>query len=231
MVIVVMVTGAAEMGSIYEACLLLPVAQILLNGGSQLIFQSAMRATAKLNLLSPTVFPLPFGAKLPPVPLLPPGKRGAKAEAAAKPDHDVHAASIAGNSKSKVQGAGTKQAKHAQHGQDDPNLPDPLLQDMMGSGVPSSMQSSNPEQGVGEPGSVSISAGGRRGKSTVGALKAHGSHDTVGPVVTLVESSKGLVAASRDESEMQPQFPGMGQMHNGECTRPKAAILGLVHDK
>jgi len=38
----------------------------MLNGGKCHIFQSAMRATAKLHLLSPAVFPLPFGAKIPP---------------------------------------------------------------------------------------------------------------------------------------------------------------------
>ncbi len=38
----------------------------MLNGGKLHIFQSAMRATAKLHLLSPAVFPLPFGAKIPP---------------------------------------------------------------------------------------------------------------------------------------------------------------------
>jgi hypothetical protein len=38
----------------------------MLNGGKLHIFQSAMRATAKLHLLSPAVFPLPFGAKFPP---------------------------------------------------------------------------------------------------------------------------------------------------------------------
>ena len=43
--------------------------QVLLNGGKQHIFQSATRATARLNLLSPAVFPMPFGAKL--LPLLP----------------------------------------------------------------------------------------------------------------------------------------------------------------
>lgn len=40
----------------------------MLNGGNQHIFQSALRATARLNLLSPAVFPLPFGAKLLPLP-------------------------------------------------------------------------------------------------------------------------------------------------------------------
>ena len=36
----------------------------MLNGGKSHIFQSAMRATAKLHLLSPAVFPLPFSAKI-----------------------------------------------------------------------------------------------------------------------------------------------------------------------
>ena len=39
----------------------------MLNGGKSHIFQSAMRATAKLHLLSPAVFPLPFGAKILPL--------------------------------------------------------------------------------------------------------------------------------------------------------------------
>lgn len=51
-----------------------PVTQIVLNGGNQHIFQSALRATARLNLLSPAVFPLPFGAKL--LPLPPPLSKG-----------------------------------------------------------------------------------------------------------------------------------------------------------
>ncbi|KAL0053601.1 hypothetical protein WJX82_008144 [Trebouxia sp. C0006] len=44
----------------------LPGQQVMLNGGKLHIFQSAMRATARLHLLSPAVFPLPFGAKVPP---------------------------------------------------------------------------------------------------------------------------------------------------------------------
>ncbi len=36
----------------------------MVKGGKTHIFQSAMRATAKLHLLSPAVFPLPFGAKI-----------------------------------------------------------------------------------------------------------------------------------------------------------------------
>ncbi|KAL3150884.1 hypothetical protein ABBQ32_000634 [Trebouxia sp. C0010 RCD-2024] len=52
----------------------LPGQQIVLNGGNQHIFQSALRATARLNLLSPAVFPLPFGAKL--LPLPPPLSKG-----------------------------------------------------------------------------------------------------------------------------------------------------------
>lgn len=40
---------------------------MVLNGGTQHVFQSALRATAKLHLLSPALFPLPVGAKCLPV--------------------------------------------------------------------------------------------------------------------------------------------------------------------
>lgn len=203
--------------SSYDADVLLPVVQVLLNGGNQHIFQSAMRTTAKLNLLSPTVFPLPFGPKLPPL------NKGAKAQTAAQPDNDTPAANTAATSKSKVQDAEAEQAKHAQHGQADSNLPDPLL-DTVSSAVPQDMPSSKPEQGVGEPRSVSIIGGGRKCKSAARAFRAHGGYNKVGPVVKLVQSSKGLVAAPRNESEMQPQSPGMSQIHELQSLDLKPAI-------
>ena len=36
----------------------------MLNGGTQHVFQSSLRTSVKLNVLSPAIFPLPFGAKL-----------------------------------------------------------------------------------------------------------------------------------------------------------------------
>lgn len=44
----------------------IPILQVILNGQQQHVFQSSLRATAKLHLLSPAVFPLPFA--LPAVP-------------------------------------------------------------------------------------------------------------------------------------------------------------------
>lgn len=89
--------------------------QVLLNGGKQHVFQSAMRATARLNLLSPAVFPLPFGSKVLPFPVTP--EKGAQKEQEAELAEE---APVKGNAVTPAAASlkdSSNQAKHAQHAQ------------------------------------------------------------------------------------------------------------------
>lgn len=89
--------------------------QVLLNGRKQHVFQSATRATARLNLLSPAVFPLPFGARVLPHPAVC-GKDAKEEQEAGLPEEapvQDAAATAAAASLASV----TDQAQHAQHAQ------------------------------------------------------------------------------------------------------------------
>ena len=109
-------------------CILLM--QVLLNGGKKHVFQSALRATARLNLLSPTVFPLPFGSKVLPFPLT--HGKGVQKEQEAEPAEQAPVKGSAATTSAEGMTAAVDQAKHAQHVQQvsatQTNLPNAALQ-------------------------------------------------------------------------------------------------------
>ena len=213
--------------------------QVLLNGGKKHVFQSAMRATAKFNLLSPAVFPLPFGSKVLPLPLTRmkgiekvqeaeltdnASVKGTAATTTAAsmttavdhPKHAQHAqqASATNAPSAALQvGVNTQTgrfAKHAQRAKHAQPLPDHLDHQ------PTDHSGSDPSQSMpvcpgGEPAPKreSSRAGSKSQKATAGAVKACNSALVVGPVAKLVGSSSGLVTAPKDESEMLSQSPGM----------------------
>ena len=212
--------------------------QVLLNGGKKHVFQSAMRATARLNLLSPAVFPLPFGSKILPLPLThrqgfekvqeaePVDNASVKGTAATtsaasmtaavdctkRAQHAQQASATNAPNAAWQIGVNTQNgrcAKHAQHAKHAQLLPDhPDHQ-------PTDHSGSGPSQSMpvcegGKPAlrRESSRAGSKSQEATAGTVKACNSALVVGPVAKLVGSSSGLVTAPKDESEMQSQSPG-----------------------
>lgn len=211
--------------------------QVLLNGGKKHVFQSAMRATARLNLLSPAVFPLPFGSKFLPLPLSHAkgaqrqqgealaekapvkGTAGTTASMTAAVDqakHEQHAQHVQQASVNKeeapdaaLQIAQTAQSgRHAKHAKYGESLPD--LPDH----PPTDHGGNGPSQsmpfsqgGESAPRQENFRAGSKSQRTAAGAVKACNSTVVVGPVAKLVGSSSGL--APKDELEAQSQSPGM----------------------
>ena len=212
--------------------------QVLLNGGKQHVFQSAIRATARLNLLSPAIFPLPFGSKVLPFPVMP--EKGAQKEQAAELAEEApvigNAASTAAASMTEIaqqakhaqhtqpvlptaaapnaavqielEPQTSRHPKHAQHGQPAPDFCGPKS---TGHGGSSPSDSTPRCQGsTGPSGQDTVKAGSNKPQQmTPGAGKALKSALVAGPVVKLVGSSIGLVTAPCDESEVHCQSLGM----------------------
>lgn len=210
--------------------------QVLLHGGKQHIFQSAMRATARLNLLSPAVFPMPFGVKLLPLPPVlgkdaqhsqegglpqedagknPAGHTAVAAvittnasppTVAAQAKHAQHAEQAAPNSALQVEVA-TQGSRHTKHAKH--GQPAPHLPDPHAkdqSGIAPSQSTLMCEGGKGAP--RRFKAGSKPQRAAVGSAKACDPFYVVGPVARLVGSRSGLVALLTDESEVQSQSPG-----------------------
>lgn len=189
-------------------------------------------------MLSPAVFPLPFGFKVLPLPL------SSGKDAQRQPEEEVAEQSpVKGSTAATSAASMTDQAKHAQHAQQvfatqkkAPNVavqmktnaqndrhaqraqhakhgqPLPDLPDHQ----PTDLSGSGPSRGMPvhqggkrEPRQESSRAGSKRYRATAGAVKACNFALVVGPVAKLVGSSSGLVTAPKDESEVQSQSPGM----------------------
>lgn len=205
--------------------------QVLLNGGKQHVFQSAMRATARLNLLSPAVFPLPFGSKVLPFPVVHEKSAQKKQEAELAHDASVkghagataaasmkeaakHAQQVLPTANAKASHAAvqmetqsSRHSKHAQHGQLAPDFHDPNSTGHSGNRLCNSMPRC--QEGTSTSGQDTVRAGSskpRQGTPAAGTGRNHAL--MAGPVVKLVASSTGLVPPPWDESEVQCQSSG-----------------------
>lgn len=198
-----------------------------------------MRATARLNLLSPAVFPLPFGSKALPFPVMP--EKGAQKEQEAELAEEAPVKGNAATTAAASMKEAANQAKHAQHTQQvlptaaakAPNAavqmalepqssrhpkhaqrgqPAPDFRDPMSIGHSSSSPSHCMpicQGGISTSGQDTVRAGSKPQQVTPEAGKARNFALVAGPVAKLVAGNWGLVTAPRDESEVQCQSPGM----------------------
>ena len=184
-------------------------------------------------MLSPAVFPLPFGFKVLPL-LLSSGKDAQQEEevaeqapvkgstattsAASMTDQAKHAQQVLATQKkapnvtlqmktNAQNDRHAQRARHAKHGQPLPDLPDHQPTGLSGSGPSQSMPVC--QGGKRAPRQESSRAGSKSYRATAGAVKACNFALVVGPVAKLIGSSSGLVIAPKDESEVQSQSPGM----------------------
>ena len=196
--------------------------QVVLNGGTQHVFQSALRATAKLHLLSPALFPLPVGAKCLPVQLLAAeaGRDGSEAASLAA----TTSASASGPIAKAVSGKRAKQAKQDVSSAKHIAVPAALLPEPEPADLPSSHLQQAPSDsdvptrptdqttadGCGGKGLLET-AGSKGGKGVKPqAANQRGKALVVGPVTRISGGSTGLSIVPGEFSEPVP--PSLGTL-------------------
>ena len=212
----------------------------MLNGGKQHVFQSAMRATAKLHLLSPAVFPLPFGTKTPPVTLLIPTPRKEAAEAAAHmTDHVADdEVPIADGPTGSLDAKQTQRAKHTQQPSVQPviassavvkppsvaTIQDKLAKDHQAAaaaGIDPTLSSQFGGKAVSQAEGAKAACTGKPWSSLAGNQAGQRQKLlTVGPVTKLVTNDTGLVIDHEEEAEQRPPSLGTVGHVNAVCKGP-----------
>lgn len=195
---------------------------MVLNGGTQHVFQSALRATAKLHLLSPALFPLPVGAKCLPVqlPAAEVGKEGSEAASlAATTSADAHdpLAKAISSKKAKQAKQDVSSSLHmavpaATSPVAEPaDLPSSQLQQApSGSDVPTRPRDQITVDGCGGKGLLET-AGSKGGKGAKPqAVDQKGKAFVVGPVTRISGGSTGLSIVPGEVSEPVP--PSLGTL-------------------
>ncbi len=207
----------------------------MLNGGKSHIFQSAMRATAKLHVLSPTVFPLPFGAKVPPskAPATAVSKKVTEAASQAATTTAVEAppstddiSSCAGAQQAQQmlsrsnlgatnlpkasaqveQATDVLAAKHAQQGTAEGQIDDKAdLTAMPNKQAMESLRKTVLHKAGSKPSSLILPSSADVAAQRLQALVA-------GPVTKVVSSNKGLCVADRDTTELRTPSLGTCQL-------------------
>ncbi len=186
-----------------------------------------MRATAKLHLLSPAVFPLPFGAKIPPV-------KFASAEANTQVA-SITAAEAASSADDLTAVSEAQQTQHAQHAQQSPygSQTDLKFQAPAVSVTNGQVKLSVPDGATAgltaqhaqhAQQAVSTPVNGKSKARTPAALG--GKLRIGGPVTKLVGSSKGLAVVQGDELDAKPQ--SLGTLKPVSHNRAAAKLLSYV---
>lgn len=195
--------------------------------GKQHAFQASLRTSARLNVLSPAIFPLPSGAKVPPLQL-------SHTEAEQADDKGISASPVEHTRLQQVS-AGLKSAPSAQQAQHAQQVP---IQDhepdckastlnngqSAGSSSPPSVKSAVIAEAAKLHASTATSHSGpkaakpalkggnqRQSKKAGKPSEQGGKVLTVGPVTRLQGSASGLAASKDDDQELKSSMQSLGK--------------------